>query len=230
MIFQGPDPSSGHVTVKKMGRNKKKGKSQAPEHKVKSVNKRGNPIAKHQHKKQTERAAGTGAKQVVVTKSIHLATTGRGGKAGGSKVKSHHHSQQQDNKSLKLKQTSGPTQQKPNIQTHTPTQSKSQSNTELTNTNESQQQAQHVQQPASTTTTAPIANKTAPKLPQMSALQEQMKTKLEGAQFRWINEQLYTTTGSEALQLLQKNPQYFDVYHKGYRSQVFLFPFSLFLE
>jgi ribosomal RNA-processing protein 8 len=29
----------------------------------------------------------------------------------------------------------------------------------------------------------------------MSTLQEQMRQKLDGAQFRWINEQLYTSTG-----------------------------------
>lgn len=31
----------------------------------------------------------------------------------------------------------------------------------------------------------------------LSPLQEQMRQKLDGAQFRWINEQLYTTTGSK---------------------------------
>lgn len=56
----------------------------------------------------------------------------------------------------------------------------------------------------------------------LSPLQEQMKAKLDGAQFRWINEQLYTTTGTEALELLQANPEYFDIYHKGFRSQVCL--------
>ena len=37
-----------------------------------------------------------------------------------------------------------------------------------------------------------------------------MKKKLSEGKFRWINEQLYTTTGSKALEMFQKNPQLFD--------------------
>lgn len=37
-----------------------------------------------------------------------------------------------------------------------------------------------------------------------------MKSRLAGSQFRWINEQLYTTTGSEAMRLIKKDPSIFD--------------------
>lgn len=47
-----------------------------------------------------------------------------------------------------------------------------------------------------------------------------MAAKLSGARFRWINEKLYTTTGSEALKLIADKPDMFDAYHAGFRSQV----------
>jgi len=39
---------------------------------------------------------------------------------------------------------------------------------------------------------------------------EKTKKKLSESKFRWINEQLYTTTGSKALEMFQENPQLFD--------------------
>eukprot|EP01126_Amoeba_proteus_P047737 TRINITY_DN5473_c0_g1_i1.p1 TRINITY_DN5473_c0_g1~~TRINITY_DN5473_c0_g1_i1.p1 ORF type:complete len:205 (-),score=27.03 TRINITY_DN5473_c0_g1_i1:475-1041(-) len=57
-----------------------------------------------------------------------------------------------------------------------------------------------------------------------SNLQEQMKQKLDGSQFRWINEQLYSTTGAEALKLMHTNPERFDIYHRGFRGQVSKWP------
>jgi len=58
----------------------------------------------------------------------------------------------------------------------------------------------------------------------LSSLQSKMQDKLEGAQFRWINEQLYTIDGKEALRIFQENPELFEVYHKGYRCQVAKWP------
>lgn len=58
----------------------------------------------------------------------------------------------------------------------------------------------------------------------MSALQEQMKAKLEGGRFRFINQKLYTSEGKEAFTLFQKQPELFDFYHQGYRNQVEKWP------
>ena len=44
--------------------------------------------------------------------------------------------------------------------------------------------------------------------------------KLDGARFRWINEQLYTMQGKDALALFEEDPNLFNVYHYGYREQV----------
>lgn len=58
----------------------------------------------------------------------------------------------------------------------------------------------------------------------LTALQEKMLAKLSGSRFRWINEQLYTITSQEALELMKKEPQLFDEYHTGFRSQVQSWP------
>lgn len=42
----------------------------------------------------------------------------------------------------------------------------------------------------------------------------QMRAKLSGSRFRWLNEQLYTCPGDEALELMQKQPQLFKQYHE----------------
>ena len=47
-----------------------------------------------------------------------------------------------------------------------------------------------------------------------SGLLDQMRAKLSGGHFRWLNEQLYTTTGDAALDFMTVNPSYFDEYHK----------------
>lgn len=60
--------------------------------------------------------------------------------------------------------------------------------------------------------------------PKLSALQEQMKAKLEGGRFRFINQKLYTSEGREAFALFQKQPELFDFYHQGYRNQVEKWP------
>lgn len=47
-----------------------------------------------------------------------------------------------------------------------------------------------------------------------SGLLDQMRAKLSGGHFRWLNEQLYTTTGDAALGFMKANPSHFDEYHK----------------
>lgn len=46
-------------------------------------------------------------------------------------------------------------------------------------------------------------------------LLDQMRQRLQGGQFRWLNEQLYTTGGDKALTLMRKNPELYDKYHEG---------------
>ncbi|KAG0066658.1 25S rRNA (adenine645-N1)-methyltransferase [Linnemannia elongata] len=75
---------------------------------------------------------------------------------------------------------------------------------------------------AATPAPAPVAP--AAKQPKLTKLQEQMKKTLAGGKFRFLNEQLYTTTGEEAFDLFQSKPELFDEYHEGFRSQVELWP------
>ncbi|SCV03900.1 LAMI_0H11848g1_1 [Lachancea mirantina] len=58
----------------------------------------------------------------------------------------------------------------------------------------------------------------------LTALQKKMLAKLSGSRFRWINEQLYTISSDEALRLVKKQPEVFDEYHEGFRSQVQSWP------
>ena len=51
-----------------------------------------------------------------------------------------------------------------------------------------------------------------------------MTKQLESSRFRWINEQLYTTTGKEAAEMFSEDPNLFDIYHKGFNNQVRLWP------
>jgi ribosomal RNA-processing protein 8 len=58
----------------------------------------------------------------------------------------------------------------------------------------------------------------------LSTLQEQFMKKLEGARFRTINEELYTSTGRESFSEFQKDPSKFFNYHTGYREQAAAWP------
>ncbi|KAK8811358.1 hypothetical protein WA158_003092 [Blastocystis sp. Blastoise] len=53
---------------------------------------------------------------------------------------------------------------------------------------------------------------------------EQMKEKLKGSKFRWINEQLYTQDGDKAFDMIHKDKGLFDTYHEGFRNQVEKWP------
>ena len=50
------------------------------------------------------------------------------------------------------------------------------------------------------------------------------KQKLQGSKFRWLNEQLYTSTSQSSCCLMERNPEYFDQYHAGYREQTKSWP------
>lgn len=58
----------------------------------------------------------------------------------------------------------------------------------------------------------------------LTPLQQKMMAKLSGSRFRWINEQLYTISSEDALSLIKKQPELFDEYHDGFRSQVTTWP------
>jgi ribosomal RNA-processing protein 8 len=58
----------------------------------------------------------------------------------------------------------------------------------------------------------------------LTPLQQKMMNKLSGSRFRWINEQLYTITSDDALSLIKDQPELFDEYHEGFRSQVQSWP------
>lgn len=55
-------------------------------------------------------------------------------------------------------------------------------------------------------------------------LQKRLTSKISGARFRYINEQLYTKTGEEALEMFEQDPALFDVYHKGFVAQASKWP------
>lgn len=58
----------------------------------------------------------------------------------------------------------------------------------------------------------------------LTPLQRKMLSKLSGSRFRWINEQLYTTDSASALDMITKQPQLYEEYHKGFASQVESWP------
>ncbi|XP_014355721.2 ribosomal RNA-processing protein 8 [Papilio machaon] len=55
-------------------------------------------------------------------------------------------------------------------------------------------------------------------------LRERMLNRLKAAQFRYLNEKLYTSSGGEAQSLFQADPLAFHTYHQGYQQQVKKWP------
>ncbi|GMM35971.1 25S rRNA (adenine645-N1)-methyltransferase [Saccharomycopsis crataegensis] len=82
---------------------------------------------------------------------------------------------------------------------------------------EEQPQLQAKSKPSKSNPSEPAPKPASTKL---TPLQQKMMMKLSGSRFRWINEQLYTTRSEEALQLIKDQPELFDAYHQGFRSQV----------
>lgn len=58
----------------------------------------------------------------------------------------------------------------------------------------------------------------------LSFMQERLKARLQSADFRILNETLYTRTGAEAKALLDEQPHLFRTYHSGYARQVRRWP------
>lgn len=51
-----------------------------------------------------------------------------------------------------------------------------------------------------------------------------LQDKLEGARFRWLNEQLYSMPSDKAKQLFEEDPQLYVAYHTGFKTQVTKWP------
>ncbi|CAH1777360.1 unnamed protein product [Owenia fusiformis] len=62
------------------------------------------------------------------------------------------------------------------------------------------------------------------KTPKHSAFHQKMVDQLNAARFRYLNEQLYTCSGQDAYKLFSEDEAAFDVYHKGFQSQVSKWP------
>ncbi|XP_058067152.1 ribosomal RNA-processing protein 8 [Anopheles bellator] len=71
-------------------------------------------------------------------------------------------------------------------------------------------------------TNGDLSDKTKPKKPVGTAtdLREKLLDQLKGSRFRFINEQLYKTTGEQAKKLFEEDPGSFEAYHDGYRHQI----------
>ena len=52
----------------------------------------------------------------------------------------------------------------------------------------------------------------------------QLRDKMKGSKFRWINEQLYTQSGDKSLEMIKNDKELFDIYHEGFREQVTRWP------
>ncbi|KAG8736965.1 25S rRNA (adenine645-N1)-methyltransferase [Ceratobasidium sp. 414] len=58
----------------------------------------------------------------------------------------------------------------------------------------------------------------------LTVLQHSMKNNLEGARFRFINEQLYKSSSNDAQEMMRKEPQVYAEYHTGFRHQTKSWP------
>ena len=74
---------------------------------------------------------------------------------------------------------------------------------------------------ASATSTEPTTTTTETKPEKES---NSLQSRLDGSRFRFINEQLYTKHSKEAVQMFQMDPAAFELYHRGYDSQVTKWP------
>jgi ribosomal RNA-processing protein 8 len=72
---------------------------------------------------------------------------------------------------------------------------------------------------ATTTSSQPPPSSTA-----LTPLQSAMRQKLVSARFRHLNETLYTSPSTQALELFNENPTMFQEYHEGFRRQVEVWP------
>ena len=57
-----------------------------------------------------------------------------------------------------------------------------------------------------------------------SSFAQKLQSKLDAGRFRWINEQLYTSTGRKSAELFKGDLSLYQVYHKGFAAQVDQWP------
>ena len=55
-------------------------------------------------------------------------------------------------------------------------------------------------------------------------LKAKLESQLDGAKFRYINEQLYTMSSQDAVNMFETDAEAFQVYHRGYAQQVAKWP------
>ena len=60
--------------------------------------------------------------------------------------------------------------------------------------------------------------------PPLSKLQQKLRDRLMGGQFRHLNERLYTQTGAESFAMIRDDPTSYEAYHDGFRRQVRAWP------
>ncbi|XP_040819887.1 ribosomal RNA-processing protein 8 [Ochotona curzoniae] len=73
-------------------------------------------------------------------------------------------------------------------------------------------------------TEVPSAPKPGGQEARAEALRARMAQRLDGARFRYLNEQLYSKPSSAAQRLFQEDPEAFLLYHRGFQSQVKKWP------
>lgn len=56
--------------------------------------------------------------------------------------------------------------------------------------------------------------------------QDDLSDRLKGSRFRFINEQLYTQTGDQAIEVFNQDESAFTTYHEGYRKQIEQWPIN----
>eukprot|EP01084_Bolivina_argentea_P181683 313753_1 len=62
--------------------------------------------------------------------------------------------------------------------------------------------------------------------PKLSKLQQKMSRSLSGAQFRSLNQELYTQPSATSFAKFVAEPKLFDIYHCGFREQVAKWPIN----
>ncbi|KAJ4440853.1 hypothetical protein ANN_10700 [Periplaneta americana] len=60
----------------------------------------------------------------------------------------------------------------------------------------------------------------------IESLREKMMKKLQASRFRYLNEQLYTSSSKDAKEYFQRDPDAFHTYHEGYQQQVRQWPIN----
>lgn len=72
----------------------------------------------------------------------------------------------------------------------------------------------------------PLSRNKRPQVAAPSQLAQKLRGRMEAARFRWLNQLLYTSTGSRAADIFKDDPSLFSVYHRGYSEQVAQWPIN----